>query len=345
MQAMTVVPGQADSARLSDRDEPDPADGDILVDGLAVGICGTDRDIIAGIAGTVPAGRHDLVLGHESLGRVATAPTGSGLTAGDLVVGIVRRPDTCTCCRAGQWDYCRTGNYTERGIKGADGYGAARWRIPAEYAIRLDPTLADTGVLMEPTSIVAKAWEQIDLIRSRCDHTSRTALITGAGPIGLLAALLATQRGYDTHVYDLATTGPKPALVADLGATYHTGTLDGIPAPDAVIDATGVGQLVLDISHHAAPNAVLCLTGIADTHTTSRTDTDALNRRLVMTNQAIVGSVNAAHRHYPQAATALAAADPGWLHRLITRRVPLHHWTDALDRHDDDVKVVVDLTA
>lgn len=344
MQAMTVVPGQRDSAGLSDRAEPDPADGDVLVDGLAVGMCGTDRDLIAGALGTPPAGRHDLVLGHESLGRVAAAPTGTGLVAGDLVVGVVRRPDDCVCCRAGQWDYCRTGHYTERGIKGADGYGAARWRVPAEYAIRLDPALGQAGVLVEPTSIVAKAWEQIDLVRSRCDQTSRTALITGAGPIGLLAALLATQRGYQTHVYDLATTGPKPALVADLGATYHSGTLDNVPAPDVVIDATGVGQLVLALSELAAPNAVLCVTGLADTDTTSPTDIDGLNRRIVMTNQAIVGSVNAAHRHYQQAAAALADTDPDWLHRLLTRRVPLGRWTDALARHEDDVKVVVDLT-
>ncbi|MGA8113587.1 MAG: glucose 1-dehydrogenase [Actinocatenispora sp.] len=344
MQAMTVVPGKPDTAAVGERADPDTGDGSVLVAGVAIGICGTDREIVHRGHGRTPPGHRDLVLGHESLGRVLSAPTGSGLDAGDLVVGVVRRPDDCPCCQAGEWDFCRTGNYTERGIKGADGFGSRQWRADPGFLIRLAPTLADTGVLLEPTSVVAKAWEQIDIIRGRACHDGNTALITGAGPIGLLAALLAVQRGYDTHVYDLMATGPKPDLVTRLGATYHSGAARDLPVrPDAVVEATGVGELVFDVLELTAPNAVICLTGISTGSHDLAVPADAVNRRLVMGNEVIVGSVNAARRHYEQAASALAAADPDWLLRMISRRVPLAHWPDALTRQDSDVKVVVDL--
>ncbi len=345
MHAMTVVPGHPDTARVSRRPEPDPRDGQVLVQGLAVGICGTDLEIVHGGHGSAPDGRTELTLGHESLGRVLDAPAGSGLSAGELVVGVVRRPDGCPCCRAGQWDFCRTGEFTERGIKGADGYGAQLWRADPPFLVPLDPTLADTGVLLEPTSVVAKAWEQIDTIRGRACHDGRVALITGAGPIGLLAAMLAVARGYQTHVYDRVTAGLKPDLVAALGATYHCGAVADLPVrPDAVVEATGVGELVFDLLDQTAPNAVVCLTGISSGTREIPVPADPINRRLVMANEVIFGSVNAARRHYEQAAAALVAADAGWLRRLISRRVGLSSWTDALTRHDDDVKVVVDLT-
>ena len=191
----------------------------MLVDGVALGICGTDAEIVRGDYGEAPAGAERLVLGHESLGRVAEAPDGSGFAPGDLVVGIVRRPDPVPCpsCAAGEWDFCRNGRYTERGIKGLHGYGSERWRIEPEFAVKLDPGLGALGVLMEPTTVVAKAWEQIDRVLARATIGPERVLVTGAGPIGLLAALLARRRGYELTVLDLAKDGPKPALVRDLG--------------------------------------------------------------------------------------------------------------------------------
>ncbi|HEX8103589.1 MAG TPA: alcohol dehydrogenase catalytic domain-containing protein, partial [Solirubrobacteraceae bacterium] len=142
MRAITVVPGEAGTARLDDVEEPGEAAGAILADGLALGICGTDDEIVAGEFGDAPPGARRLVLGHESLGRVRSAPAGSGFAAGDLVVGIVRRPDPvpCACCARGEWDFCRNGEYTERGIKALDGYGSERWRVEPEFAVPVDPS-------------------------------------------------------------------------------------------------------------------------------------------------------------------------------------------------------------
>src|SRR3954471_15117113 len=223
MRALTVRPGDKGSVAVAEVPDPEPADGHLLVDGLAVGVCGTDKEIARGEYGWAPEGRDRLVLGHESLGQVRHAPAGSGFAPGDLVVGVVRRPDPVPCgaCAHGQFDMCRNGQYTERGIKELDGYASEQWTVEPGCAVRLDPGLADVGVLLEPTSVVAKAWDEIEKIGERAWCEPRRVLVTGAGPIGLLAALLGVQRGLEVHVLDRVRGGPKPDLVADLGATYH----------------------------------------------------------------------------------------------------------------------------
>jgi threonine dehydrogenase-like Zn-dependent dehydrogenase len=348
MRAITIDPAHGGSAALDDMPEPGEDEGAILVDGVALGICGTDTEIVRGDYGEAPPGSERLILGHESLGRVSEAPDGSGFAPGDLVVGIVRRPDPVPCpsCAAGEWDFCRNGEYTERGIKARHGFGSERWRIEPEFAVRLDPSLGLLGVLMEPTTIVAKAWEQIDRILERATLGPQRVLVTGAGPIGLLAALLAQQRGYEVHVLDLATEGPKPQLVADLGGTYHsTGVTDIDPEPDIIIEATGASQVVLDAMAHTGANGIVCLTGISSGGHAIELDAATLNRTLVLENDLVFGSVNANRRHYEAAAEALAAADRAWLERLITRRVPLGDWASALEREPHDIKVVVELGA
>ena len=341
---MSVVPGHPESATVEERPEPPTSEGSILVEGLLLGVCGTDVEIAKDGYGVVPAGAQRLVLGHESLGRVVSAPDGSGFAAGELVAGVVRRPDGCAACADDQWDMCLIGDYVERGIRGADGYGATAWRADPRFLIRLDPALGDLGVLLEPASVVAKAWEQIERIGARAFWAPRTVLVTGAGPIGLLAAMLGVQRGLDVHVLDLPVDGVKAQLVRDLGASYHSG---GVAAaglqPDVVLECTGVGQLVFDCLEHTHPNAVVALCGISAARAEAETPLTQLNRDLVLRNEVVFGTVNAGKRHYGQAAEALARADKAWLARLLTKRVPLDRWSDALVRGPDDVKVVIDL--
>jgi glucose 1-dehydrogenase len=348
MQAITVIPGQAGSGRLDDVAEPPRGEGDLLVQTLAVGVCGTDLEISRGEYGWAPPGRNRLVLGHESLGRVLEAPGASGLQPGDLVVGIVRHPDPepCLSCAAGEWDMCRNGRYTEHGIKQLDGFMRERYRIDPDRAVKVDPALERTGVLLEPTSVVAKAWEHIERIAARAVWSPQVVLVIGAGPIGLLAAPLAVQRGLEVHVLDRVSSGPKLALVADLGATYHTGTVaEAVPHADVVVECTGVGELVVDAIAKAGPDGIVCLTGVSSAGRTLTIDAGALNRELVLENGVVFGTVNANRRHYQAAAAALAKADQSWLERLITRRVPLDGWSDALQRRPDDVKAVIDLPA
>ena len=346
MRAIAAVPGKADLVGLVALPDPPISDGSVLVRGRRVGICGTDSEIVHDGYGSVPEGEDRLVLGHESLGEVLEAPAGSGLDPGDLVVGIVRRPDPepCSSCRSGEWDMCRNGRFVERGIKGAPGYGSELWRVDPGFAVKVDPALGDLGVLLEPTSVVAKAWEHLEHIGGRASFDPQVVVVTGAGPVGLLAALLARQRGLDTWVLDIVTDGPKPQLVADLGATYSTSPASELPVrPDVVIECTGLGPVLGEVIGSASTNAVIALAGVAHHPHVVPTDMQAMNRQLVLGNQVIFGTVNAARRHYDQAATALAQADPAWLAKLLTRQVPMASWPDALSKERDDIKVIVAL--
>ncbi|HWU06405.1 MAG TPA: glucose 1-dehydrogenase [Streptomyces sp.] len=348
MRAVTVHPSTARSLEVRDVPEPVRGEGELLVDGLAVGICGTDKEIAAGEYGWAPPGEDRLVLGHESLGRVREAPAGSGFGAGDLVVGVVRRPDPepCGACARGEFDMCRNGRYTERGIKERHGYASRSWTVESDYAVKLAPALERVGMLLEPASVVAKAWEQVERIGARSWFEPHRVLITGAGPIGLLAALLGVQRGLETHVLDRVASGPKPDLVAGLGATYHSGSVDQVAPsirPDVVIEATGAGTVVLDVMAGTAQYGIVCLTGVSPRGQRLSVEAGTLNRELVLENDVVVGSVNANLRHYRQGADALARAEPAWLERMITRRVPLERAAEAFTSRDDDIKVVIDL--
>ena len=264
------------------------------------------------------------MLGHESVGRVIDAPAGGDFAAGNLVVGIVRRPDPvpCAACAAGSWDMCLNGGHTERGIRGRHGYGAEQWRVEADFVVAVPDRLGNLAVLVEPASVVAKAWAHIEHIVARAPITPRTVLVTGAGPIGLLTALLGVQRELDVRVLDRVTDGPKPDLVADLGATYHAGPVGDLPPADIVIECTGAPAVVLDVVRRNSPAGVTCLTGVSSGGRELAFDVGATNRRIVLENDVVFGSVNANRTHYDAAARALDAADPGWLARLVTHRVP-----------------------
>jgi threonine dehydrogenase-like Zn-dependent dehydrogenase len=347
MKAVTVQPMVAGSVRYEEVPEPDESTGSVLVETVAVGICGTDVEIASGAYGWAPPGRERLTLGHESLGQVLDPGSDRSVKAGDLVVGIVRRPDPVPCpnCAIGEWDMCRNGQYAERGIKQIDGFMSERWRIEPGYFTKVDPSLGLLGVLLEPTTVVAKAWELVAAMRARAFWQPRTVLVTGAGPIGMLAALIGVQNGLEVHVLDRVTEGAKPQLVRDLGAAYHSGSVAELGLqPDVVIECTGVGAVIIDSIRGVASGGVVCLTGVGGGGRTSGLSPADVAKALVLQNNVIVGSVNANRRHFYKAAEALSKADRTWLGRLISRRVPPGDIDAALQRGPDDIKVVLDFT-
>ena len=241
---------------------------------------------------------------------------------------------------------CRNGRYTEHGIKARDGFGCDWYRMEPPFVIRIDQSMGELGVLVEPASIVAKAWEHTERIGRRAQWHPRRALVTGAGPVGLLASLLGVQRGLDVHVFDRAVDGPKPALVRDLGATYHTGELRDLAGPfDVVVECTAAPSLVVDVVSHTAPDGIVCLAGVSVPGAVREIDVGSIARAVVLGNRVIFGSVNANRRHYEAAVRALAAADPAWLARLITRRVPIERYRDAFALAEHDVKTVIGFDA
>ena len=349
MRAITAVPGRRGSVGVEDVPEPAEQDGGVLVRGRLIGVCGTDREIVEGAYGEPPPGERKLIIGHEGLGEVLEAPARLGLRArrprgqhrppprSGPVPGVRRRASgTCAATTASP----------NAGSSGAMGSAAScgasnpssRWLIP--------PALGELGVLLEPASVLAKAWDQVDRISERAFFLRGRALVTGVGPIGLLACLLGVQRGYEVHAVDVATEGLKRDLVEGLGAHYHAGDAADLDADvDVVIECTGLGAVGRAAGQKVASGGIMCLTGIMDADPQLDVDATALNRRMVLHNQLLFGTVNAGRRHWAQAADALAAADPAWLRAMITRRVPLTRWDEALDRQPDDIKVVVELAA
>jgi threonine dehydrogenase-like Zn-dependent dehydrogenase len=240
---------------------------------------------------------------------------------------------------------CSNGLYTERGIKHRDGYASERFRVEPAFAVKVDAALGHLGVLVEPASVVAKAWHHADRIGSRsAAWRPQSVLVTGAGPIGLLAALMGHQRDLEVHVFDQVIDGPKPQLVRDLGAIYHAGSLATLGAfsPDIIMECTGATPVIADAVTRSAPSGIVCLTGVSSGGHTIGLDLGGVNRRMVLENDVIFGSVNANRTHYEAGAAALQRADRTWLSRLISRRVPVHDWREAFMRRPEDVKVVLE---
>jgi glucose 1-dehydrogenase len=241
----------------------------------------------------------------------------------------------------GEWDMCRNGQYTERGIKEIHGFMSERWRIEPEYAIKVDPSLGILGVLLEPTTVVAKAMEQVLLVGQRSFWEPKTVLVTGAGPIGLLAAALACLGRIEVHVLDRAETGLKPELVRALGATYHSGSLLDLGfEPDIIVECTGAGPVIAAATEKIGAGGIICLTGIGSGGIASRAVGDVA-AAAVLKNNVVIGSVNANKRHWYKASDRLARLDRKWLSRLITRYEKPENFKQALERKPDDIKVVI----
>src|SRR5215469_14817803 len=235
MQALAVFPSKK-SLQLVDIPQPKLQDStDVLLRVHEVGLCGTDREISSFEYGSPPPGSDHLILGHESLaGVVEVGREVRSLKPGDLVVAMVRRPcphAECRACRAGRPDFCVTGDYTARGIKGADGFLTDYIVDDEAYLVKVPRALADVAVLVEPLTVVAKAVDQAHRIFDRLsyDPGPQRGLVLGAGPIGLLGAMVLVADGFETLVYSRDSEESKQAeLARSLGAHYASSTLNSI---------------------------------------------------------------------------------------------------------------------
>lgn len=351
---VVVTPGVARSAAVRDVPAAPPGPGDLVVDVVRVGVCGTDRDSDAGTYGTPPPGRTTLFAGHESLLRVrAAGPRAGGWRPGQWAVGMVREPgpERCGPCRAGGWDFCPTGHFRERGIRARDGFLRQRAVLPASAAVRVPDGLEP----VEPLSVVEKAVERAFAHRRVHPGTPRQALVLGAGPVELLAALLRGARGLAVTVVDQVrpAAAKGPAAVA-FGAAYRDDRADPLEAArprggyDLVLEATGYAPLLFRAAGVLAPGGGLIPTGVSRGAHRIAVDADALDGAWVRDNRVVAGSVNAARRHYVAAVRGLAAPSARYgpaLRRLVTRRVPLARFREARDLRPDGIKTVVEVGA
>lgn len=355
MKAFMVTPGVAGSGRVADAPEPQPSGGQALVQLIAVGVDGTDAELLAGKYGEAPPGFDYLITGHESLGRVVSAPD-DALKPGQLVVAIVRRPDPVPCvnCAADEWDMCLNGQYTERGIKGAHGFLADCYIEEPRYLVPLPDSFSDVGMLLEPLTIVEKAVEQIKRIQARLTWAPRRALVLGAGSIGTLASLVLRVEGLDVWLYSRGDGGRGREIAEAAGANYASADdhkLDHelvrqLGNIDMVIEATGYSPLAFEAIDVVCSNGVVCLTGVSGGSRTLDIDANHLNLEMVLQNKLVFGTVNANRRHFESGVAHLQAFEgrwPGLLQRMITRRVPLASFSAADLEHHGDLKVIVDV--
>jgi len=356
MKAVAVVPGSPESVHVRD-DAPDPPSepGQALIRVLETGVCGTDMEIHQGLYGQAPSGSDFLILGHESLGVVESSIGDSGLTPGDLVVATVRRPcpEMCGPCSSGQNDMCLTGHFRERGIGGLHGFMSDRYAESPRYLVRVPTALRAFAVLTEPMTIVEKGIEQAFRAQERLPWDPQEAVVLGAGPVGILAAAALRLRGFKVTVAALEPEGSfKDTLLAEAGVDYvstRSTPLDALPEKlghvDIVFEATGAAAVVFPALQMLGPNGVGILTSVTGGQRKLEVDVAGWNRAMVLGNRLVFGTVNAARRHFEAALRDFEAAEsrlPGWLGRLITRRLPVSEAMSALVRTPEDIKTVLE---
>jgi threonine dehydrogenase-like Zn-dependent dehydrogenase len=366
MKAIGVFPARR-QVNLVDHPEPkitSPSGVKLRI--LEVGICGTDREIVSFQYGTPPPGSEYLVLGHESLGEVIeVGPAVTRVKRGDLVVTMVRRPCThpeCYPCTAGRQDFCITGDFTERGIKGAHGF-ATNFVVDDEtYMNVVPPGLREVAVLTEPLTIAEKAITQVWQVQRRLPWVrpgapgpkgrSHRAVVLGAGPVGLLGAMALASAGFHTTVFSRAS-GPhdKAGLVSSFGATYvaaETNTLEQLAKQvgniDLVYEATGAAGVSVKMMEVLGTNGVFVFTGVPGRKAPIELDADLIMRNLVLKNQVVFGTVNAGRDDYEAAIRDLGsfmARFPEAVRRLITGRHPIEQAGDVLLNPPGGIKDVI----
>ena len=367
MKAIALTPGTK-KLLLVDRPEPSIAAPDeVKVQVLRVGICGTDREEAAGGRARAPEGRQDLVIGHEMFGRVvAVGEAVTRVSPDDYAVFTVRRGcGACLPCAMNRSDMCHTGGYHERGIWGLDGYQTEFVVDKEQYLVRVPPDLEPIGVLSEPLSVAEKAIdESLRLQFARLPDAAATpdwlfgrrCLVAGLGPIGLLAALALRLRGAEVYGLDVVDADTaRPQWLAGIGGHYVDGRKmpadrvdDKLGSMDLILEATGVPALAFNLLDALAPNGVYVLTGIPGGDRPLQIPGAELIRQLVLDNQVMVGSVNAARDHFQMAVDDLVRAHLRWgdhVARLITHRYPFTDFEEALGQHPADaIKIVVEWT-
>ena len=345
MKAVTVVPGVPESLRLREVDKPKPSRGQVLLRPIRVGICGTDKEIIEGKYGKAPPGSQYLILGHEALAEVAELGDGvDNASVGDIVVPTVRRPLDCNL----PVDYCPVGHYVEHGIWGLHGHAAEYSVTDAKYLVKVPKEIADIAVLTEPLSVVEKGIDvALSLGRSRFEWNPRSALVLGAGPIGLLATMVLRLMGISTVT--TATRPPdslKARLVRDLGGVYVDSAVEPIEGQfDIVVEATGSPQVLVEGLRHLAPNGVYVLLGVYPPGGLMQ-QLGELATDMVLNNKVIVGSVNAGLKHFEMAIKHLKESRDrfgDWALRLITKRATLDNYQEAYTWTHDDIKTVLEI--
>jgi threonine dehydrogenase-like Zn-dependent dehydrogenase len=358
MKAVAVYPADR-RVKLIEREEPRIAlPTQVRVRMLEVGVCGTDKELCNFVFGTPPPGSDHFILGHESLGEVDEIGSAvAGLQPGDLVVSSVRLPCAsaiCTACRSDHQDFCSTGAYIEHGIKALDGFMAEYVVEEQRFLHPVPKHLRDVGVLVEPLTIAEKGFHEVERVQSRLpwEPTGRTALVLGAGAVGLLGAMKLISAGYRVFLYSLRPAPNASSAIAEaIGAVYissQTTPLDEmaeqVGSIDVVYEALGAAQVAFDVLRLLAPNGAYIFTGVPRHQTLEPFATEDIIENLVLKNQAVFGIVNAGPRAFRDAIRDIAIFESLWpeaVRDLITGRYAMGAFLDPVTGRAGGIKNVI----
>lgn len=365
MKAVSLVP-HTTNVSLTDISEPAiVSPSDIKIKVLQVGVCGTDREEVNGGRADAPAGKKELVLGHEMFGQVVDAGSAvHSVRRGDYGLFTVRRGcNECPACLNNRSDLCYSGKYTERGIKGADGFQAEYVTDHEKYFVKVPAVIKNIGVLTEPMSVAAKAIDEALIIqRARLKEIfteanwlkGKKALVAGLGPIGLMTAFALKLKGALVTGLDIVSENAlRVQILKNLGGQYidgrviETNNIDEVSGEfDFVFEATGIALLQIQLIDTLAVNGIYVATGIPAGQRPLTIMAADLMQQVVLKNQVLLGSVNASVEHYNMAVAYLQESQlywPGLIEKVITARLPYTQYRDAiLSQSKDDIKVVVE---
>jgi threonine dehydrogenase-like Zn-dependent dehydrogenase len=355
LKAVTVKPGVKNSLSLTEVPEPRPKQNEAKLRVIRVGIDGTDRDINAGFYGAPPNGSGYLITAHECLAKVEEVGSSvSGFKKGDLVVPTVRRScwEHCLNCSNGESDMCLTGDYFEHGIYKLHGFCADFGVTDANYLVRIPQEHNDVGVLLEPLSIVEKAIFQTFKIQERLFWQPTSAIVLGAGPIGLLATALLRLRGIETFAAARGSEDTlKARLVNNLGATYISTTntpLENLNKKfDIIIEGTGNVPVALAAENLLATNGVLCHIGIYNNFDVSF-DLGKILTEVVLRNKVRFGTVNSNKKYFEMGLDHFSKmkSDFGnFLNQLYTSRVEREDFAKAFQANSDEIKTSIEISS
>jgi threonine dehydrogenase-like Zn-dependent dehydrogenase len=303
---------------------------EVLVRVKEVGVDGTDFNMVRHELQDISKDSDRIILGHEMAGVVEEIGSGvRSLVPGDIVVMTVRRGcGICQPCLNNQSDMCMTGLYTERGLHKRDGFLTEFVVDKEQYTAKVPDGLERLAIFTEPLSISEKAIEQIRIIQSRipwsCSHpehtfdskqwgSCKTALVVGAGTLGLLATALLRLEGVFTYVADIVPEDSlKVHLIRDMGASYIDARQktpkelvemcsNNTSHLDIILEASGAANTAVELINYMSRSSIYVMTGIPREKLSIRLDAAQMVRQIVRNNHVIVGSVNSNRRHFEMA--------------------------------------------
>jgi len=220
-----------------------------------------------------------------------------------------------------------------------------------DFLVPVPSELGSVAVLLEPLSFCEKVVYQAFKVQQRMRWNPSSALVFGAGPIGILLTLLLKNIGLDVFTAGYSRKGNlKSELVERCGATYLSvieGELDSLRGNkfDFVAEASGkASNLYLGLSY-LKNNGVMALTSITGEPERTEIPLGEINLSLVLGNKLIFGVVNASLRDYYRGLEHLHTFEqkwPGLVNQLITSRLTLDNYQRGFEKKSEEIKAVLE---